>query len=594
MSSDELRILSSSGTSNPEIKEKGSRANHKGGKKGIKCFVCEGFGHRARDCPSKRDDDDTGGDQDRPKGPRCGRNNRHGKPTKQRGRLAEEQDDDASGRELDEHSLFATERISEQAEFASEKAYLADSCSPSVWCFDSGATSMSTGNQEIFESLDRNSRGTLTIASGVHMPIEGRGIVKFSLPDGSKVRLGNVIYVPGLAENLLSLEALHIAGFESRRSIRGYTLMKDGKVVAKGRRIGRSTYLDGITHMNALYVKPERARRAEFVSNGRIARAHGDETERRRGLIHQRLGHPGKRRSNSCVEALNMDELKVSKRDELLDDKCEICIKAKQVKNQSHAPVPRASRPLQRVYMDFWGPNNDSIGKERYYLSLVDDCTRVSWVYIKESRKSELVQGTLETWLRQVERETGKMLLVIRADNAREFLALSPWAMEKGIQLEFIEAHTPPQNGVAERFNRFILEVTRALLMDSGVSRKYWKYAVVTANYLRNRTTSVRDSGGKTPYELWYGHKPDLAHLRVWGCRVLYHHKPESKLESRVMEGTFLLYGKSDKQYCVLPRGGSELKLVTNPEFREREHGYLGDIPASNKLEASVDGPNGD
>ncbi|OJJ82846.1 uncharacterized protein ASPGLDRAFT_36958 [Aspergillus glaucus CBS 516.65] len=41
------------------------------------------------------------------------------------------------------------------------------------------------------------------------------------------------------------------------------------------------------------------------------------------------------------------------------------------------------------------------------------------------------------------------------------------------------------------------------------------------------------------------------------------------------MEDTFLLYGKSDKQYLVLPRGGSELKLVTNPEFRERENGYL-------------------
>lgn len=79
----------------------------------------------------------------------------------------------------------------------------------------------------------------------------------------------------------------------------------------------------------------------------------------------------------------------------------------------------------------------------------------------------------------------------------------------------------------------------------------------------------------KTPYELWYGHQPDLSNLRVWGCRVLYHHKPDSKLESRVMEGTFLLYGKSDKQYMVLPKGGKDMKLVTNPKFREREPGYL-------------------
>jgi len=94
------------------------------------------------------------------------------------------------------------------------------------------------------------------------------------------------------------------------------------------------------------------------------------------------------------------------------------------------------------------------------------------------------VQNILKIWLRQVEREAGKMLLVIRADNAKEFLALESWGLLRDIQLEFIETYTPPQNGVAERFNRYILEITRALLFDSGVSKRYWKYTVVTANYL--------------------------------------------------------------------------------------------------------------
>lgn len=125
---------------------------------------------------------------------------------------------------------------------------------------------MSTGNKDIFEKLDWKSRGTLTVADGIQIPIEGRGIVKFSLPNGSTVRLSSAIYVPGLTKNLLSLEALHVAGFESRGSNRGYNILKDGKIVAEGRRFGRSTYLDRVMHVNALYVKPEQARKCiEFI-----------------------------------------------------------------------------------------------------------------------------------------------------------------------------------------------------------------------------------------------------------------------------------------------------------------------------------------
>ena len=67
------------------------------------------------------------------------------------------------------------------------------------------------------------------------MPIKGRGIVKIQLPNGQEVRLGRVIYVPGLEENLLSLEVLHLAGYELRGSLQGYELLKNSKVVAYGK-----------------------------------------------------------------------------------------------------------------------------------------------------------------------------------------------------------------------------------------------------------------------------------------------------------------------------------------------------------------------
>jgi hypothetical protein len=81
--------------------------------------------------------------------------------------------------------------------------------------------------------------------------------------------------------------------------------------------------------------------------------------------------------------------------------------------------------------------------------------------YLTKNRKLETVRENLELWLAKVERGTGHPLITIRTDNAKEFEALKPWAEKKGIEIEFIEPHTPAQNGVTELLNRFLLEVPR-------------------------------------------------------------------------------------------------------------------------------------
>lgn len=95
-------------------------------------------------------------------------------------------------------------------------------------------------------------RGNLIIAGGTSMSIMGRGIVWFNLPNGSKAKLGRVVYVPGLAENLLLLEALHLAGFESIGSKGGYMLRKNGRVVAHRKRERWTTYLHSVKRTNVL------------------------------------------------------------------------------------------------------------------------------------------------------------------------------------------------------------------------------------------------------------------------------------------------------------------------------------------------------
>lgn len=301
-----------------------------------------------------------------------------------------------------------------------------------------------------------------------------------------------MIYIPGLAENLLSLEALHMAGFETRGSKDGYKILWKGQVKATGKRIGKLTYLETVSSQDALFTGLSYK---SLEQNARMAMVTEDNEDRKRTSIHRCLGHLGRARFNRCVHILGLNELKTKKTDCLLQDKCEISIEAKQVKLQNRKRIPRAKAPLQRVYMDFWGPNREGSGPEIYYLSLVDDYSRFSCIKMTEDHKGDTVLSILQSWLKKVERQAGKMLLVIRTDNAKKFVALGPWTESLGIELEFIEAETPAQNGVAERLNRLLLENGRALLLDAAISKKYWKYALMTANYLRNRTITVKGSG---------------------------------------------------------------------------------------------------
>ena len=80
---------------------------------------------------------------------------------------------------------------------------------------------------------------------------------------------------------------------------------------------------------------------------------------------------------------MDLSKLQLGKSNEMLNDNCEICMMAKKNKTQSHKPVKRVSHPLQQVYMDFWGPSRETMGETCYFLSLIDNCTRFSWLFMK-------------------------------------------------------------------------------------------------------------------------------------------------------------------------------------------------------------------
>ena len=511
------------------------------------CFVCGDKEHFARDCPERR------------------KTEKEGSARNDKARKAQDESSD---------NLYESSRLVVEVEERSRRTgdtRALPQCDN--WCLDSGTTIHVTGNRHFFVELEPF-QATLRTGNG-RTDIEGYGTVHFILSNHKPVKINNVAYAPGFTENLISTIQL----FESRIGFTsdpntGVFLYQGMKKLAKGRIHNRSVYLDDITDENALCS-------SEVYSAFRIRTVGHDDHFAR--LMHRRLGHPGTGRFDRAMVSLGSDV-----RSSMLEnmDPCLVCTQAKTAKRINHSRIQREKRPLQKVYMDLWGPyRNHNIDDDKYYLALVDDCTRFSWIFTLADHKVDTIQAILESWLKRVERASGKTVIVVHTDNASEFKALEDrFGRNYGIEFEFTEPYTPSQNGPPERLNRFVLEVARGLLFDSRLPKAYWKYAVATANHIRNCTVGIQDDGGmKSPYELWMGSPPDLMKFRIWGCHVEFHEKPDDKLEPRTRGGTLIGYGKSEQQYYVLTDEERNIRLCTRPIFFEDRPSVLADQPVSSQ-----------
>ena len=76
--------------------------------------------------------------------------------------------------------------------------------------------------------------------------------------------------------------------------------------------------------------------------------------------------------------------------------------------------------------------------------------------------------------------------------------------------------YSPKSNGVAERKNRILKEMMNSLLVSASAPNNLWGEAILSACHLQTRISYKKT--GKTPYESWKGHEPNLKYLKVWGC----------------------------------------------------------------------------
>ncbi|XP_070040673.1 uncharacterized protein [Nicotiana tomentosiformis] len=132
-------------------------------------------------------------------------------------------------------------------------------------------------------------------------------------------------------------------------------------------------------------------------------------------------------------------------------------------------------------------------------------------------------------------------------------------------------AYTPQQNRVAERKYMHILEVTRALRFQAHIPIKYWGHSVLATIYIINRMPTYV-LNGLSPFELLYGQKPTVEHLRVLGC-LCYAKKVQETDKLLPRSKPTILMGFSDTQ-----KGYVLLDLATNCFFINKDVSFREDI----------------
>ena len=405
------------------------------------------------------------------------------------------------------------------------------------WILDSGATCHMCNQETLFSGYQALQNPlNVVLGDGRSLQATGQGsvVLKMKLPNG-KIKactLQDVLLVPNLAYNLLSVTSASKKG-----KVTTFSKMKceirDNKsnLLAVGHREGSLYYLD---HDDTVH---------QACSSSEQSSCKGT-------IWHRRLGHLGAQGMQELARRKMVNGIDFDEKQEL--GFCECCIQGKshRLPFQSSA-TKRSNHPLDLVHSDVCGKiGTKSLGGGEYFVTFLDDHTRHIWVYILK-HKGEVFQKFRE-WRALVEKSTERKVKAVRCDNGGEYTSTEfvTYLTQEGIKHELTTPHTSQQNGAAERLNRTLIEGVRTMLADSKLPHKFWAEALSTYAYLRNRSPTKLLSG-ITPHEAWYGTKPDISRIRIFGCSA-YAHVPKverRKLDLKARKCIMLGYGTTQKGY---------------------------------------------
>ncbi|PLW49458.1 hypothetical protein PCASD_01967 [Puccinia coronata f. sp. avenae] len=381
----------------------------------------------------------------------------------------------------------------------------------SQFILDSGSSAHMVSSRELFHTLELKDLGIVRTSSAVDsLQIKGVGSIMLKNDLGDLV-LEQVLFVPDMVVNLLSVRCLVLQDFSVYFLKNSFEIKKNNKLIACGRYLGNLPSLD-FSNVN----------QRSCLSSAE--------------LLHKSLGHVSYHRLRK--------KLGISLKS---GAKCEACAVSKITRASFKSKHARASKPFEELHMDLIGPiwPRSSEG-HRYILTIVDSCSRYC-AGIPLKHKSDAPKAIAYAVNLEAKR-FDYFPTTIHSDRGTEFVnnAMKKFCEKHLIKLRTSDAYTPQQNGLAERFNRTILESVRSILEDSGIDRKWWHEVVKSSTLALNQIPSHRSS--KSPFELFKNRFLSLDYFHPIGNKVSYVIQPDHKLSKLAPKGEIgVLIGYNDE-----------------------------------------------
>ena len=206
----------------------------------------------------------------------------------------------------------------------------------------------------------------------------------------------------------------------------------------------------------------------------------------------------------------------------------------------------------------------------RYFVSFIDDYSRKAFVYFIATK--DQAYEKFVNFKNFAEKQTGHRVKTLWSDRGREYLSgkFQQFLRQNGIQHQTTALYTPQQNGVAERFNRTVVEMGRTMLHAADLSYDFWAEAVNTATYIWNRCILKALDNKITPEELWTNKKPSIEHLRIFGSTtyaLIKENRP--KFTPKAKKCLFLGYEANSKAYHLWCPEDNKIIISQDVKFNE-------------------------